>query len=64
MGFNLTLHVKDEEIVYSTKGIGTGQTDLIAGGPKFPSKLITIICNHANKKIYCRTMHVIVLIKH
>ena len=44
MWFNLTLHVKDEGIIFSTKGIGIGPADLVAAGPKFPVKIVTIIC--------------------
>ena len=40
MGFNLIMHVKDEGILYSTKGIGTGQKDLVADGPKFLSNYL------------------------
>ena len=49
------MHVKDEGNVYSAEGIGTG---LVAARPKFPVKIVIIICNHAIKKNYCGTMHV------
>ena len=44
MGFILTLHVKDEGIVFSTKGGGIGPADLVAAGPKFLVKIVTVIC--------------------
>ena len=43
MGFILTLHVKDEGIVFSTKGGGIGPADLVAAGPKFLAKIATVI---------------------
>ena len=44
MGFILTLHVKDEGILFSNKGGGIGPADLVAARPKFLVKIATVIC--------------------
>ena len=46
------------------RDVGTGPTDPAAAGPTFHPQLKPNSGDQANKKFYCRTMHVTVLIKY
>ena len=56
--------VKEARAQVHDRDVGTGPTDPAAAGLKFHPLLKPNSCDQANKKFYCRTIHVAVLIKY
>ena len=50
--------VKEAHAQVHDRDVGTGPTDPAAAGPKFHPQLKLNSCDQANKKFYCRIMHV------